>query len=434
MSEKSSAISIGMPGRLTIGRLLVVVFSLGLLVAAALIYAGFSYYRQNVASEMAQAEGRRVAELMYENLYSVMRKGASRSEIDQLIEGIQSHLPEFKVSIVRGEPVARQFGERPGQAELRQTDARLAPVFASGQDYSGTLDGIQRYLLPVRVTEDCLGCHTAAQAGDINGVIDVSVSLAMLEAPITRMAHPMIYLALGLLGALLLTTYLVLRAWVSRPIQELAYHVTKMFRARDYSHNLHIGQVWPKEVRSLAANFNLLMRQIRSSQEKLREISLHDPLTGLFNRRHFDAALAEATIEAERSGRNFAVLLLDLDGFKPVNDRHGHAAGDALLVGVGKALSGSVRDSEIAARIGGDEFAVIAFVDEAVQACELSRRLREAIAASTVRVGAQQIAVTCSIGVAIFPGNGRQPADLLHAADQAMYEEKQGRRRASPEH
>jgi len=431
MPVKKSFVQIGVPGRLTIGRLLILVFVAGLLVSSALVYFAFSAYLAGAVRTMAHADGERIAHLVYENLYSVMRKGANRAEIDDLVHHIQIRLPDYQVSIVRGEPVARQYGERSGQARLRGEDTVLAGVLSTGQAYSGQHGKMLRYLLPVRASGECQECHSMVRLGDVNGVIEVSVPLEMLEDPITALAYPMMYLVLFLLFALILITFLILRSWVSRPIQELAGHVSETFRAKDYSHPLRVGKVWPIEVRSLGVNFNLLMRQVRRSQQKLQDVSLRDPLTALFNRRHFDTVLERAVLEAEAGGRVFAVLLIDLDGFKPVNDRYGHAAGDALLMNVARALAGSVRQSEVVARVGGDEFAVLAFPESCEVWQQLAERLRQAVAGCSLRLGKEeQVTAACSIGVAVFE-SGRRAADLLRAADIAMYgdklQRKQGR-------
>jgi diguanylate cyclase (GGDEF)-like protein len=142
-----------------------------------------------------------------------------------------------------------------------------------------------------------------------------------------------------------------------------------------------------------------------------------DALTGCPNRRAFMERLGGA-IAAAGSERRSAVCLIDLDGFKAVNDRDGHAAGDAALVAVTTALTGAVRESDTVARLGGDEFAVLADVSATVDADELAERVRTAVAEAGRHCG-----VTASVGVALV-----DRADdvnlLLHRADAAMYRAK----------
>jgi diguanylate cyclase (GGDEF)-like protein len=142
-----------------------------------------------------------------------------------------------------------------------------------------------------------------------------------------------------------------------------------------------------------------------------------DPLTGIPNRRAFLERVADA-VDAAAWGHQTVVCLVDLDGFKAVNDAGGHAAGDFMLTSVGTALGGAVRETDTVARLGGDEFAVLADVSVAFSGEMLAERLRQAVAA----VGAASD-VTASIGVAeVEPGDDVE--DLMHRADAAMYRSK----------
>jgi diguanylate cyclase (GGDEF)-like protein len=142
-----------------------------------------------------------------------------------------------------------------------------------------------------------------------------------------------------------------------------------------------------------------------------------DPLTGIPNRRAFMERIAGA-VTAAAWGHQTVVCLVDLDGFKAVNDAQGHAAGDVLLKAVGSALGAVVRETDTVARLGGDEFAVLADTSVAVSADALAERLRAAVAGAGRHVG-----VTASVGVAeVQPGDDVE--DLLHRADAAMYRAK----------
>jgi diguanylate cyclase (GGDEF)-like protein len=142
-----------------------------------------------------------------------------------------------------------------------------------------------------------------------------------------------------------------------------------------------------------------------------------DPLTGIPNRRAFIDRVA-AAVNAAAWGHETVVCLVDLDGFKAVNDAGGHAAGDAMLKAVGAALGGAVRETDTVARLGGDEFAVLADISVSFSGEMLAERLREAV----VGVGAQA-GVTASVGVAEVE-SGDDVEDLMHRADAAMYRSK----------
>ena len=142
-----------------------------------------------------------------------------------------------------------------------------------------------------------------------------------------------------------------------------------------------------------------------------------DPLTGIPNRRAYLERVAEA-VDAAAWGHQTVVCLVDLDGFKAVNDAGGHAAGDAMLRAVGSALGGAVRETDTVARLGGDEFAVLADISVGFSGEMLAERLRDAVA----RIG-HPSGVTASVGVAeVQPGDDVE--DLMHRADAAMYRSK----------
>ncbi len=173
--------------------------------------------------------------------------------------------------------------------------------------------------------------------------------------------------------------------------------------------------------------------RLQRERDVLRDYALSDPVTRVANRR---SLLIRADYEIERhrrSRRSFALLSLDLDGFKEINDRFGHAAGDDLLRDVAAALRRAMRAQDTVARFGGDEFCVLAPETDAAGAGPLADRVTTAV--RDVSVGLESVAG--SVGVAIFPVDGVTVADLMHVADERLLEAKRrrpagsGRRRAA---
>ena len=161
----------------------------------------------------------------------------------------------------------------------------------------------------------------------------------------------------------------------------------------------------------------------RRAEARLRELAETDPLTGLLNRTSLLRALDE-------QDDGLGVIYGDLDGFKPVNDTHGHAAGDRVLVEVADRLRSAVRDDDLLARLGGDEFVVLCPTRNGVTLDRLAARLREVVAAPVALDGVQ-VRVGLSVGVAVRQP-GERPHDVLAAADAAMYVDKAARRPAGP--
>ena len=161
--------------------------------------------------------------------------------------------------------------------------------------------------------------------------------------------------------------------------------------------------------------------------EAMRRMAQHDPLTGLANRALFSELLGKALAVTRREKNKLALLFIDLDAFKPVNDNFGHAAGDIVLKETARRIEGALRESDGAGRIGGDEF--VAFVlglKEAEDGNAVARKVREAIRAP-IDVGDAVLEITASVGCAIFPEDGADQETLLAKADYAMYQEKQAR-------
>ncbi len=161
-------------------------------------------------------------------------------------------------------------------------------------------------------------------------------------------------------------------------------------------------------------------------REELRRLAVTDALTGLFNRRHFLAEAREQLRRTRRYGERLAVAVLDLDGFKPLNDQHGHAAGDRALQALADVLRECMRDSDLVARLGGDEFAALLLEADAADACQVLERVRARVAGTRLA----PVCLTLSAGVACFPEHGHDAEQLLQRADVAMYQAKRlGRNR-----
>ena len=151
-----------------------------------------------------------------------------------------------------------------------------------------------------------------------------------------------------------------------------------------------------------------------------QEMATRDALTGLRNHREFHEAVEAELARCRRTAARFSVALLDLDGFKAVNDRAGHAAGDRLLRDIGRALDTRARAGDVAFRVGGDEFAVLLPETGAPEAAEALQRIAGAVAAVDRRVGA-------SWGVATWPTDGSRKEDVLARADERLYAMKRSR-------
>ncbi len=172
-----------------------------------------------------------------------------------------------------------------------------------------------------------------------------------------------------------------------------------------------------------------LKSELRFARARITELEARldiDPLLDLLNRRGFERELKRALAYVKRYGTDAVLVYLDLDGFKGVNDRAGHGAGDELLRAVSAALTGKIRASDVVARLGGDEFAILLWNVSEMHAFAKARDLEDTVAAVTITRSGVPLSVTASAGVAaLSPLDG--PAEAIDAADRAMYLRKRER-------
>ncbi|MDV2856793.1 EAL domain-containing protein [Oceanimonas sp. CAM02] len=164
---------------------------------------------------------------------------------------------------------------------------------------------------------------------------------------------------------------------------------------------------------------------IRENEDKIRRLAYYDPLTGLPNRRLLEDRLELAIRHANRNKQHLALIFLDLDHFKQVNDTLGHAAGDELLLDVSRRIRIRLREDDTLARLGGDEFIVLLpELNEPEEASRVAQRLIDTIA-EPFKIGPHEFRIGCSLGVSLYPDDAGSAEQLLHQADAAMYQAKQ---------
>ena len=191
-----------------------------------------------------------------------------------------------------------------------------------------------------------------------------------------------------------------------------------------------MGPRVPAETAVLLGEIHRLQAALRLEQAKVKELEANadtDPLTSVFNRRGFTRELQRTLAYIDRYWTRGALLYADLDGFKSVNDRHGHAAGDAILQAVAATLRRNLRASDTVARLGGDEFGLILWNLSEHDAARKARALEAAVGAISVEWHGGKLSVGVSIGQAIINPADRL-AEIMAAADQAMYARKATRR------
>lgn len=252
-------------------------------------------------------------------------------------------------------------------------------------------------------------------------------------------ANMLRFLLSGLLGVLVCTA---LSAWsalylsrrlldgITGPLQQLAQVAHAARRERAFDRRVPPAHI--AELDSLGNDFNALLDELESWQshlqnenEALAHQASHDSLTNLPNRAYFEARLTRTLRSLNKTRDKAAVLFLDSDRFKGINDAYGHAAGDAVLVAVATRIRAQLREDDVVARLGGDEFAILL---TPLHKIEDAQRIAEKIIASMLEAielpGQVSVVTSLSTGIAVYPEHGASAQELLCAADSAMYQAK----------
>ncbi|MGY3856507.1 diguanylate cyclase domain-containing protein [Aeromonas veronii] len=244
----------------------------------------------------------------------------------------------------------------------------------------------------------------------------------------------LVCLLLSILGALYVARRM--QHSITEPLKSLALVAFNVRRRRDT--NLRVPSTNIAELHELGEDFNSLLDELEAWQahQKRENASLlhqatHDPLTGLPNRALFEARLAQAITAGATKGEHFALLYLDCDRFKQINDSLGHAAGDDVLITLARRIQHQLRPLDLVCRLGGDEFAILLLpLHFQHEVDEVMVRIQRAMAAPVVLGDGQQLVAGVSVGFAMYPQQGGTAEALLQHADGAMYESKRQRREA----
>ncbi|MBL1142489.1 MAG: EAL domain-containing protein [Proteobacteria bacterium] len=213
-----------------------------------------------------------------------------------------------------------------------------------------------------------------------------------------------------------------LQKTISFPILELSDATKIIKNEKDYSIRIHRNDY--QEIETLCDGFNGMLQEIQQRDEHLQQLASYDPLTGLANRKYFSDMLHQAIIRGKRKSHKHAILFIDLDRFKHINDSLGHSIGDELLVQVAKRFDLIIRGDDTVARFGGDEFTVLLQeINDESSATEVAERILE-IMNEPFKLNSHNVVVSPSIGIVMYPEHGKTAEQLISNADTAMYKSK----------
>lgn len=324
------------------------------------------------------------------------------------------------------------------RAAVRPMPERLShPEFRYNRAQSLTYADV---VVPVRVYRP--GQLRAAGPARLVGYLRFATDITDTQARLRRIASNLGRIAIGVVLLIVPCSLLVTRRVVA-PLHHLARVAHALAHgAMDVRAAVHSRD----EIGELAGAFNFmadqvarargelldlnaqLERRVAERTHDLEEQAARDPLTGLYNRRHFGDVITREFAAAERYGPDLTCLMFDVDHFKEINDRYGHRTGDKVLITLAQAISAELRTSDVAARFGGDEFILLLPQTAAAQASVLADRIMERFAGNLAEV-VPGVSATLSIGVAsLHTTRARSSEALIHEADVALYAAKEGGR------
>lgn len=415
----------GLIEQISLGKLLLLLSALALSASFILTFGLSGVLRDRAVENLAREDAQEISRLVFQSLYSSMRKGWNKNEINDSIERLNKAMPDMRIRVWRGAVVNGQFGQMAGETDQPLHDSQLSQTLADGNDrmiYADDHTAI-RYLYAVRAEQECLACHTASHVGALHGVIDITYPVTRLKVSFNDVLSSVIGYTLSIIALIFMLLYYKLRRLVALPLAELVGVMQTMTQQMDFSRRVKGGHLIT-ELHRLSEYFNHLLAAMQDYNLKLENLSAHDPLTGLYNRRKFEEFLAFEVERAHRHNHHFSLIMIDLDDFKFINDTYGHPVGDLALKTLASRLNDALRKGDVMARLGGDEFAVILPETAAANGMQVAQKLHDLMRSQPVILPVGNLILSASFSVVNYPDDGDSTTSLLTAMDVLLYKAK----------
>lgn len=381
--------------------------------------ASFNYYqaKESILQQVDQESERSLASL--NNTISGLMEAYAVNEYEHILAG-EISLNQHCAIIVQDLNMGKIMGQQyiTGYI-LKSQGERLAydPSTVAHQDHLSNC--LKRYATPILDTQN-----------QQIGTLELYSSNKRLEAELYNTLNQSLLSALLTCFLMAMLLLILSRRFVARPLEQMMQAIAntdKMGIPKDT-----IPEQGPMELRALARNMNSMVTSIRLSQRDLQQqkdtvthMTHYDALTGLANRTLFNDRLASGIARARRLNYRLALLMIDLDHFKKINDSLGHTSGDQVLTLITQRLSQLIPSDDTLARLGGDEFTIVLEgLKETSEAEELARRVLQTIS-EPLELDGQQLYINSSIGISLYPDLGNSATELLMQADTALNRIKQ---------
>lgn len=381
-------------------------------------------FKEKTVSELAETQARQQAEIIFRTIWYGMLQGWSRPQIDSFIHSLDMNTDHSQVQLVRAPVIDALFGPHIPSQRALQADTRIQAVMNSKQTSIYSASGYIRYLYPITAEESCLSCHSNSAIGKVHGILDIRFPDNQVQASLSYTLNFYTSAIVILLLVLFLALFVIIRKRVVHPMRDLSKKIRQSIKD-----DLSVARIEPeqyllKEPYTLANSFNQLAMELEEYHRQLRESSWLDSLTGLYNRRYFTEQMPALLSKARHDEQPCALMLIDLDKFKPINDELGHDAGDMALVYFSRVLQQEIKGSDLVIRLGGDEFVILLTNTHLAGILAVRKRIEEHLSVQPANLGKGVRYLQASIGYAVFPDDATDTETLLQQADESMYSQK----------
>lgn len=409
--------------------LIVRMVAVSLLFSVVFGFIASVYLKERAIADMARSDAKKTSELVFQGLYSAMAKGWSKDDLHSIVERLNKIEPNMKINVYRSAQVASEFGDLPSDKKAREGDELIKKAMGGAELLIPREDDTIRYLYPIFVKEECKSCHVNAKKGDVNGVIDISYPIDKVKVSLSLMLNSFLLFFTFFIIAIFATLYFNLNRLLVKPLESFIGDIRDIIYKNDLTTRVKI-ETRIKEVKNIERFFNKLLDSLQDYYERLRELSDKDFLTKLYNRKKFEEFLDYEIGRATRHKYSFCVVMIDLDNFKYVNDTYGHPIGDLALKEASSIFRKHIRSADVAARVGGDEFAIILMEADENEGVEIVNRLKDALSNTDIVIPNGKVRITASFGIIEFPRQAGDLKDLMVGADIAMYKAKKAGKNA----
>lgn len=370
----------------------------------------FGVYMQNKNIEISiKNDAGIVADLVFQNLYNIMKNGGNKELLDIAIKDIENNLPDATIKILRNSD----------QLDIEN----LKNVFSSKNEDIYTHGNHIDFASPILFKRECLSCHKTSNVGDVAGVILIEYPILNLQISLKEIFYMIAVLFIIVIFVFVLLWYYFLKKYFVNPIHQLAKRIDNIDSPEDLTTNIFINSSIV-EIKQIENSFNQQNQKLISSYNILEKNSSIDELTGIFNRRKFNEYSNLIIKNTKRYENSFSLLVIDLNKFKFVNDTYGHNVGDEILILFTKIVSSHIRESDYLFRVGGDEFILLLPNTDKKNSKKLVKKLKVAFKKEPFFVGDIKIFIDASFGISEYGEDGYTIKELLAISDKRMYENK----------